>query len=521
MSLDRRSFFALAGIGAVGATAASLGLSGCTTPLDSDPVTEDDLKLATFTDISFTDSCDVLVIGSGIAGLSAAIAAREAGAQVIVAEKDALLGGDSFEQTAVLRGLGSAWQQKAGLSETPDQLWKERLKSLKDDGITNPATLELQEAVFRASVDWIDHVQNSYHVQFYEPHQTISLGGAPHVIVPHSGVGDMSSVMEPIRDRLAEIGVVFRAGITATFFILDQTQAVAGMRLFASETASNIDIKAKRVIIATGGYIANQSMVQKYLPTQKGIAPLSRLADGSFITIANRMGLSTDAMDKPCQVIGDVADADAWGQLGPMIAVNQSGVRFAAEDVLGACALSCHTNLSGYWWTIFDSTLSQGVLASSVAKASKDKADQMVGPAQTVEELASMIGVDSQALSDTFATWDNIVSEGQDPYFGRVAGLGTLTPPYFALKQMPRRRITQGGLVVNEKAQILTSMNKPLPHAYAAGNVVAHPNWDFLTQAGFGMVAGRYAAESLSEEDYLTDDANAPTEGNTTGEPTS
>ena len=190
--MKRRDFFKL--VGASAAFAAVPLLSSCSSA--AAPSAEGAGVLGQ-PQVSFSASVDVLILGSGMAGLSAAMDPSEAGLSVMVAEKLDVLGGESYESNAVMEVCGSQLQKDAGITETCDDVWPERKETLKAAGVTD---LEFAKRLFYAAPEWVDRMKSSYGAQFADPASYSANEVNRRRVLPKNGIGDTESIIEAIEE---------------------------------------------------------------------------------------------------------------------------------------------------------------------------------------------------------------------------------------------------------------------------------------------------------------------------------
>lgn len=495
--MDRRTFMklGLVGIGAagLGAAASSCAATGSSVaPAQSSA----GKRVRGATDVSFGQSVDALIVGSGAAGLSAAMPLVEAGHSVVIAEKDSLLGGDSFLSTGIFRVVGSDFQKKAGVDGSIDDAWNAKKATFTSDERGDARFMALQEAIFRAQPEWIDKAV-SYQAEFQDPSAYVKAGSPADLVIPKAGLGTMTGVLTPIRDALSEKGAVFRTNLTATNFIVNEKNLICGMRFYASESESNVDVEARIVIMATGGFACNRAMVHDNLPQREHLGVYPYLSDGSGIQMMARSQAARDDLSLPGPLIGDIPVVSAWGLFGPIVAVSPLGARFAREDDRNACAEAAFEQGFGSWWSIFDSQIAEGVQASSAARAVQNNPRSVVGPCNSLDDLAQAMRVDADALKSSFDEYDQAVEAGKDEKFGRTAFLKSLKPPYHAIVQHPIAYKTLGGVRTDERAQVLTATNERIANLLAAGSCAAGRSEGMAHNAAFGLIAGRTAVDLL------------------------
>lgn len=489
--MKRRDFFKL--VGASAAFAAVPLLSSCSSA--AAPSAEGAGVLGQ-PQVSFSTSVDVLILGSGMAGLSAAMDPSEAGLSVMVAEKLDVLGGESYESNAVMEVCGSQLQKDAGITETCDDVWPERKEALKSAGVTD---LDFAKRLFYAAPEWVDRMKSSYGAQFADPASYSANEANRRRVLPKNGIGDTESIMMPLRDKLAAKGVQFSTGYCATGFILDEAGKVCGVRFSTSKKDQSgvVDVHARAVVVATGGFASNQSLVRQYLSAWERVGCYTAASMGEGHKLCQALGAQLSDMSVTPSVISDLPQAAAWGMFAPTLVVDAQGNRFANEDYMRDLCAACFTQERGYFWTIFDSGISESGQARSAAQVTAKHASRLVGPCDTVEQLASGMGVSEDVLGKTVDRFSSMVEAGKDSDFGRKQFLENLKPPYYALKQFPVRFRTRGGAVVDGGGRLLDANGKAIAGVYCCGAAAQGGGESLTTNGAFGILTGRAVTEDL------------------------
>ncbi|OUO90205.1 FAD-binding dehydrogenase [Gordonibacter sp. An230] len=502
--MKRRGFFKLAGMSAA-AFAASGVLAACGAgQLPADPLRSGsdegggNPSVAGDSGVSFSSEVDVLVVGSGIAGLSAAMAPAEAKRSVLVVDKLDLLGGESYEANGVMRVAGSAVQQRAGLHATVASEWRARKKELEAAGTTD---FEFARTLFEAATSWADHLADEYGAQFADPAEYAQDDCNTSVLLPKGGLGDMESVMVPLRDGLASKGVSFLTGLRAKAFILDEESEVCGMRFVANEGGSMTDVRARCIVMATGGFVSNQALVHAYTPDREraGCYTVASMGEGQLLCAS--IGGQLTGMDKAAPLTGDLPQVSAWSLFGPVAAVDTQGVRFAREDGSGATADACFEDERGLWWTVFDGQLSESSQSRSIAELTSKNAKRIAGPCDDEDALAGQMGVPADKLKATLERYNEQARAGKDDDFGRTLFLKPLEAPFYAVKQQPMRYRSRGGAATDGMGRLLNATGAPISRVYCCGAVANGGSDGLASNGAFGMLAGQAVASFLAEED--------------------
>lgn len=502
--MERRSFFKLASLSAA-ALAAGGVLGSCESgPLPANPLEVDvgddaeGANVAGQPAVSFSSDVDVLVVGSGIAGLSAVMAPLEAKRSVMVVDKLDLLGGESFASNGVMRVAGSAIQQKAGIRTDAASEWDARKKELEAAGVTD---LEFAKSLFEMAPSWVDHLVDEYGAQFADPSSYAGEGENSSVLLPKNGLGDMESVMVPLRDGLSGKGALFSTGLRAEAFILASGGAVCGMRFAATSGGTVTDVHARRIVIATGGFASSQPLVHAYTPDYEHAACYTVASMGEGQLLCAAVGGQLAGMDKTAPLTSDLPQAAAWSLFGPVVAVDSAGARFAREDGAGAVANACFSGERGFWWTVFDKRLAESGQSRSIAQLTSQNAKRFAGPCGSAEELAEAAGLPADTLAETIGRYNELAKAGKDDDFGRTLSLHPLEGPLYALKQFPVRYKSRGGVKTDEAGRVLNMANAPVPCVFCCGSAAAKSPDGLAANGAFGWLVGQAVERSLAEED--------------------
>ena len=514
--MQRREFFRLVGGSAAAVLGASAGmgalsLAGCgadgATPSpsangdpDADLVADDpslpDHVVGQPAQVSFRTTADVLVVGSGIAGLSAALVAAKAGLSVILAEKQDMLGGDSVNAMGLMHVAGTSVQKAAGIAvddAARAEAWKSREEQLKAAGV---ADLDFARKLYEAATDWVNLVADECGSQFADPSSYDEQGMGRRLLLPKLGLGDMADVMSPIRDRLTALKVQTLASCRAEALIVDGSGSVCGVRFLYVKSGDVEDIGAKRVVVATGGFSSSQPLIHQHASSYERLGSYSTASMGQGQQLCAAYGAALAGMQDAVGLLGDVPVVNAWGAFGPVLVVDALGRRMAAEDVPAAAAEACFTGGLGYWWTVYDGALMQGSQGRSVAETTAKNKQRLVGPCDTVADLAQAMGLAESALDDAFQQMKTAASAGKDAAFGRKLYLQELAGPFYAFKQLPLRARTRGGVKTDDQGRAVGSVGAALGNLYVCGSA-AQGGGDLASNGAFGMLVGQAIADEL------------------------
>jgi len=493
------------------------------------------------------ETVDVVVVGAGGAGMTAAITATDAGKKVIVVESQPIAGGNSVRSTGGMNAAKTPYQDKnefkeaAGVEKTLATAAEKfadnetitalaaTVKSQWDAYQANPQgyfdSVELMEldtmiggkgknnpelvkALAENSADAIEWLASIG----AEVKNVGAFGGASvkRIHRPVNADGKVTAVgayIVPILEKnLQDRNVQFLFDTTANEIIMKDGKAV-GIK-GTGKDGHKVTINAKSVVIATGGFGANAEMVEKYKPELKGFATTNAEgAQGQGIDMATAAGAATVDMDQiqihPTVHIEEDGNAHliTEGLRGDgAILVNAEGKRFYDEvstrDKVSAAIIE-QTDKSA--WLVVD----QAMVDKSAVIAGYIKSGYTVTGA-TYEELAKAMGVDEATFTSTMNTWNQAVEAKSDAEFGRTSFANPLTTaPYYAIKITPAVHHTMGGIVINPKAEVLNEKGEAIPGLFAAGEVTGGVHGanrlggnavaDFVV---FGRISGQSAADN-------------------------
>ena len=487
---------------------------------------------------------DVVVIGAGGAGMTAAMAAADAGQKVVILESQAMVGGNSARATGGMNAAKTVYQdenefdQAAGvektlataaekyadnetitaLAKTVSEQWAayqanptgyfDSVELMELDtmvggkGINDPKLVETLCEGTADAIDWLD--ENGITL-----HNVSSFGGASvkRIHRPVNAEGKTVSVgsyMIPLLEENCEkAGVKMMLDTTATEILTDANGAAVGVKATGA-SGETVTVNAKAVVLATGGFGANLDMVVKYKPELKGFMTTNAPGiQGQGIEMAQTIGAATVDMDQiqiHPTVEANTAALITEGLRGDgAILINEEGKRFIDEvgtrDVVSAAEIA---QTGSYSWLVVDQAMAD---ASSVIQGYIKKGYTVTG--STYEELGKAMGVDAAAFAETMEKWNGYVEAKNDPDFGRTSFANPLnTAPYYAVKVTAGVHHTMGGLKINANTEVLNEKGEVIPGLFAAGEVTGGVHGanrlggnavaDFTV---FGRIAGAAASD--------------------------
>ena len=534
--------------GVSGATVTSTAIKeAAAAALTAAGLNPDDYKTAVEKTGSAEDStveADVVVVGAGGAGMTAAITAAGEGKSVVILESQSMVGGNSVRATGGMNAGKTVYQdenefgESAGvektlktaaekyadnetitaLAKTVSEQWAayqanptgyfDSVELMELDtmiggkGINDPELVETLCANSADAIDWLDEHGITLH-------SVSSFGGASvkRIHRPVNAEGKTVSVgsyMIPLlQENCEKAGVKMMLDTTATEILTDANGAAVGVKATGA-SGETVTVNAKAVVLASGGFGANLDMVVKYKPELKGFMTTNAPGiQGQGIEMAQAIGAATVDMDQiqiHPTVEANTAALITEGLRGDgAILINEEGQRFIDEvgtrDVVSAAEIA---QTGSYSWLVVDQAM---VDASSVIQGYIKKGYTVTGA--TYEELGKAMGVDAAAFAETMEKWNGYVEAKNDPDFGRTSFANPLnTAPYYAVKVTAGVHHTMGGLKINANTEVLNEKGEVIPGLFAAGEVTGGVHGanrlggnavaDFTV---FGRIAGAAASD--------------------------
>ena len=455
-----------------------------------------------------TSNYDVVVIGAGGAGFSAAITARNAGANVVLLEKMPAVGGNSLISGAEMNVARNWVQPKLGINDdSPELHAQDTFKGGDGKGDMKVINVMTHEALDAAK--WC----RDYLGVRFEDDNLFFFGGhsRKRALIPVGHTG--TEFIAKFQAKADELGIPVITNMKAEELIKNKDGRVVGVK--ATMDGSEYTFNAKGgVVLATGGFGANPEMVKKYNPKiderfKTTDAPGST---GEALYMAERAGAQLVNMGyiqtyPICDPISGAIELIADARFDGAIMLNQEGKRFVEElqrrDVLSEAIL----NQTGrYCWVLWNDKI--GSISNTVkAHANEYEAFTKQGIMTTCDDLkciADFTKIPFDQLQKTVKRVSDMAGKGNDKDFNHRAGLMDMQQgKYYVIKAVPSTHHTMGGVRINEKAEALTAEGKVIPGLWAAGEVtgVTHGTnrlggnayTDIIV---FGRIAGEAAAKA-------------------------
>jgi fumarate reductase flavoprotein subunit len=478
-NLNRRSFVALS----TAAAGAAL-FAGSKKAHASDASTTSAGAALGDADVNFSQEVDVLIAGAGISGMMAALDPAGAGLSTLLVEQNGFAGGDSIYSAACMMCSTAKLTQEERPEKysTVEELREKFAPYYENDEKALDKLMQLQEA----GGNFIDLLHYDWGYEF-QPKMECPYQQA---FFPKNGICTMSDIFELIDQKITEAGASYLFNTTLKTLIADENGTIVGAR-FTDENGAYVDIKAKAVVLACGGYASNQEWMTAYAPDTADLGCIVSGRTGEGIKAGMAAGGVLYGMASPGNLNPRYEAGHMLGVHYPILALLPNGKRFYCETAVHNAATGCIAAGWHEWWTIWDSTAQNGV-DQEVIKHAGDN----VKTANSIEELAEGMGMSLDILQAAFDNWNKICEDGVDPDFERTLFLQPLEPPYYYLLNVPVRYKSVGGLDVSERYEVIDESGTPIPGLYACGCTAG--TTDIVPAAASGMIVGSSVAEDLA-----------------------
>ena len=468
---------------------------------------------------------DVAIVGSGGAGLAAAIEAKSAGASVAIIEKADTLGGASIISGGGCLIAGSPLQEKHGIQDSPDLAFEDWVKwgqGAADEAwaryYIDHSLHELYLWAERLGVKWMDlrPIEGNRVPRWHQP--------------DNNGLGLTSALIEAAH----KLGVREVLTATAASKILRHNGRVCGLEAVDTKSGDSIEIRSKTVVMASGGFNSNLEMILELRPElrpHKILMGGGPVATGDGHKLVRDIGGYLTHMEQIWFYVYATADyRDPRGQRGLVfrmipgyIWVNQQGRRFHNEALCGGASATPALLAQDppHAWAILEASMSSTMQVADPYyrrgdEILKDKIQELldnspyIRKANSLEELARRMEVDVPTFLATVERYNKACADGveRDPDFGKPLKESRKfdTPPYYGVQIFPLARKNFGGIKTDLRCRVMNRFFEPIPGLYAAGEVSGMAGGHINGKAGLegtmlapsifsGRVAGAWAAQ--------------------------
>jgi fumarate reductase flavoprotein subunit len=459
-------------------------------PVDADAVAQQEAIAG-----GWREQADVVVIGSGGAGLAAAVAALDKGVRVIVLEKEPVAGGNTKLAAGGMNAAETAAQRKLGIADKKQTMIDDTMKG--GHNVNDPALVAELANQSAASIDWLTELGA-------DMSDVGRMGGASinRSHRPAGGAGVGAHVAQVLWDSAIDRGADIRFNSRAVRILENEAGKVTGVLVHGAYTGYYA-IGAKAVVLATGGFARNNTLVASLDRNLKGFKNTNQPgATGDGLEVALLAGAATRDLEyiqahPTYSPVGGVLVTEAVRGNGSIM-VNSGGERFVNEiTTRDKAAAAILAQQGGHAWLVFD----DGV-RKSLSKIESFVHLGIVNEGVTIEALAEKIGLPPAVLSVTIAAYNGFVDNGNDVEFRRPdlpRKLGS--PPFYAIEVTPAVHHTMGGVMIDSETEVIGTDGRVIPGLFAAGEATGGVHGanrlggnavsDIIT---FGRIAGVEAA---------------------------
>ena len=459
---------------------------------------------------------DVVVVGGGGAGMSAAVRLAELGQQVILFEKASFLGGAISVSGGNQVVMGAQLQADNGVED-------DSVESMVADfeangaGKNNEEILTLFAENVGAATDWL---VASCGIEFDAGlHQLGEYSHNRELAYTGGGAGFAERMRKAVESSGATVYLS-----TKVESLLVEDGAVVGVKAVSTDGTKEYTVHAANVVLATGGYGNNKDMLTDEMKSALYYGPSTSTGDG--IRMAEAVNAQTANMEygkrypNGIEVDTGIAKSTIAGNIVgwtmSAILVNTDGNRVVNEKASNRTILEEELQQpGGMLYLLLDSETFEvwktklapaGISEGDIEKylAANGTTTPVFAHGETLEEAAAAAGVNAENLAATVEKYNSFVEKGEDADFGRNASYLTMkigAGPYYLIEQKPRFATTMGGLVVNTNMQVLNQEGSAISGLYAAGETCGQVMGDDSPSGAnnaWAITSGKLAADAIA-----------------------
>jgi fumarate reductase flavoprotein subunit len=444
------------------------------------------------------DVADVVVIGAGGAGFSAAITAADAGARVVIIEKMPIIGGNTQLAAGGMNAAGTKLQAAKGIRDEWRWMYEDAMKGGRNRNQTD--LVEIMTKGSSDAVDWLTGLGANL--------TEIVRSGGGRVERTHQPVGGFNFgpyITRVLLDNATKRRIPIRTNTRVVDVLQRADGGVRGV-VVQDRRGARYSIETRAVVIASGGYGSSPERIAKLQPAYAAFTSTGQPGTtGDAIDFAARAGAEVFDLDQiqihPTQAVGAKTLISETVRGAGAIMVNREGKRFINEVTtrdLASAAVLKQTGKTAF--VVFDDTVKQSMkLMEGYFHL------DLVKEGATPAALAQRIGMDGTNLARTIEAYNGYQAAKRDAEFERDDMARPLVkPPFYAIEVKPGIHFTMGGIRINGRAQVMSQTMQPIPGLFAAGEVIGGVHGanrlggnSMTALFTFGPIAGREAAAYL------------------------
>jgi fumarate reductase flavoprotein subunit len=455
--------------------------------------------------VKFDVAVPVLIVGAGAGGLCAALAAKEAGAEVVIVERDAVPAGSTALSAGLVPAAGTRFQRAKGIIDSPQAFAADIQRKAK--GEADPVVVEAITAAAGALIEWL---ADRYDLPFevisnfnYPGHSAMRMHGLPS----RSGL----ELINRLRQAVETSGVPIICGSSCTTLFAEPDGRIGGVETLRKDDAHET-IACRALVLACNGYGGNPELVRRFIPEMADALYFGHPGNrGDAVIWGKALGAKLSHLGA-YQGHGSVATPHniliTWAVIMEGgVQLNVEGRRFCNEALgYSEQAAEVLRQPGAVVWNVFDSRIASIAEQFEDFRAAEKARAILTG--QTTEQLAAAMKIPADALAAELAAVEELKGNSGHDRFGRqFTPEQRLAPPYHAVKVTGALFHTQGGLAVDATARVRRENGGLFPNLFAAGGAAtgvsghAAPGYlsgnGLLTATVLGRLAGQAAASSL------------------------
>lgn len=456
-------------------------------------------------DLPFDAETRLLIIGAGAAGLCAALAAKEAGVDPLVIERDARPSGSTSLSAGLIPAAGTRFQRARGIADSPQAFAADIQRKAKNEA--NPAIVAAVSQGAASLIEWLsDHYRLPFDVidNFnYPGHSTMRMHGLP----TRTG----RELIDRLRRAAEESDISIVASRAARSLLVTDEQEICGVETIRGDGVCE-RIRCEAVVLACNGYGGNPDLVRRYIPEMASALYFGHPGNrGDAIIWGEALGAQLEHL---CAYQGHGSVATPHNILITWAAimqggfqVNSDGRRFSDESLgYSAQAAEVLRQPNGIAWSVFDARI------ASVARQFEDfrqaEAANAIATSESVEDLADAMHVPLAAFCSEWAEVETLKARSDKDRYGRqFSPEQRLEPPYHAVKVTGALFHTQGGVAIDATCRVRRKHGGTFLNVFAAGGAAAGVSGSaaagylsgngLLTATVLGRLAGNAAAQGV------------------------
>lgn len=424
---------------------------------------------------------EVIVIGSGFAGLSAAIECKMNGGDVIVLEKMKAIGGNSIISDGGIAAPDTSEQRALGIHDSVALMIEDMM--ISGEGLNDPS---ITKVVCEEALDAYEWSKNVLAVH-YQPRVEV-FGGhrVPRCYSPDPLSG--STMIQKMKQKCAELGILIHCGVCVESFIIDEHHRVCGVNTDANFSLGPAHPKkslqywaSKGIIVCSGGFAADLKFRKKNEAKvdESTLTTNKRSTTAEVLEACMAIGSATAHLDQVQWMPWTTQDEQGYQRGGLFGDYIISSYGILIDTVTGQRFVNEQGNRKVITQQILKSSHVIGIADETSVKASawdlsRVLQNGIVKTHPSIRDLAQCYGISEKKLEETLNNYNQNVQKGVDPLFGKTIEpwmKPLMTLPYYSMRITPKTHYSLGGLKTDTQTHVLDTQGKIISGLFAAGEV--------------------------------------------------